>query len=307
VTSRYAVLIATLTATWGSSFMFIKLAVAEIEPTALMSARFLVAGAILVAFLAASMGPRPALAALRASWRPGLVLGAINAAIPFTLIGLGQKHIDSGVAAIALATLPLFTVLLAIRLLPSERATRGRLAGIAVGLAGIAVLTGAAPQVGRWQVAGTLAVVAAAFFLALAGLYSQKRMATFSGPVLATAFTVWGGLILLPFGLLQLPDSVPSGTALGAVAALAVGATAFGALVLFRLIRLHGSAKTSLVTYLMPIAALFYGGVLLDEPLTLSMLAGLALILAGVGTGSGSLRLPGRRAEPQPVGVPEPQ
>jgi drug/metabolite transporter (DMT)-like permease len=107
-----------------------------------------------------------------------------------------------------------------------------------------------------------------------------------------------GGLVLLPFALFQLPGSVPSLEATASVLALSLLGTALAQLVLFRILALHGSARLSLVTYLMPGFALVYGALLLDEELTLSTLGGLALILGGVSLASGAVRLRQRDAAP---------
>jgi drug/metabolite transporter (DMT)-like permease len=298
VTRSYPVLLGFLAAVWGASYLFIKVAVEEIEPAPMMFLRLALAGALLVPFLVWQRGGRAALAELRDAWRPGLVLGLINAAVPFTLIAWGEKHIDSGVAAIANATVPLFVVLLAIRFKPSERASGVRLAGILVGLVGVALLAGGQPDVGWWPVAGVLAVVLASLSYAGGGLYGQLRVQGIPGAVLATASMVAGALILLPFSLLQLPEEVPGWEATASVAALAVGGTAAAQLVLFRMLRLHGASRVSLVTYLMPPIALFYGASILDEPVTLAAAGGLALILLGVALGSGAVRLPRRAVEP---------
>jgi drug/metabolite transporter (DMT)-like permease len=103
-------------------------------------------------------------------------------------------------------------------------------------------------------------------------------------------------LMLLPLAIVQFPAELPGWKALASVAALAVGATAIGQLVLFRMLRLHGSARTSLVTYLLPPTALLYGAVLLGERITVAALVGLALILPGVALGSGAVRLSRRAA-----------
>jgi drug/metabolite transporter (DMT)-like permease len=298
VTRSYVPLLLTLAAVWGASYFFIKVAVDDIEPTTMMAARLLVASLLLLPFLLAHTGVARGLRELRRTARPGLVLGLVNAAIPFTLIAWGEKHIDSGVAAIANATVPLFVVLLAIRFRPSERAGGLRLVGILVGLVGVVVLAGGQPDVGWWAVAGTLAVVVASLSYAAGGLYGQLRVEETAGPVLATASMLGGALILLPFGLAQLPDEVPDAKALASVAALAVLGTAFAQLVLYRMLRLHGASRVSLVTYLMPPTALLYGALLLGEPLTAGVLGGLALILAGVALGSGVLRLPQREPAP---------
>jgi drug/metabolite transporter (DMT)-like permease len=119
VTRRYVPLLLLLTGLWGSSFLFIEVALDGVEPTVLIALRLLTAAVVLVPFVALRQGA-PAFRRLRAGWQPVVVLGAINAAIPFTLIAWGQKHIDSGIAAIANASVPIFVALLAIRFRPSE-------------------------------------------------------------------------------------------------------------------------------------------------------------------------------------------
>ena len=211
------------------------------------------------------------------------------------LIAWGEKHVDSGVAAIANATVPLFVVLLAIRFRPSERVSNARLGGILLGLVGVGVLAGGGPN-GWWAIAGTLAVVVASLSYAGASLYGMAKTGDTAGPVLATVSMAGGTLLLLPFAIAQFPTELPGWKATGSVLALGIAGTAVAQLVLFRMLRLHGSARTSLVTYLMPGIALFYGALLLDEPITVAALGGLVLILAGVALGSGALRLPRRAA-----------
>ena len=290
----YVPLLLTLTALWGASYMFIKVAVEDLEPAVMMAIRLLVAAAILAGVLAVRIGGREAVAQVRAAGRVGIFLGLVNGALPFTLIAWGEQHIDSGVAAIANATVPLFNVLLTPRLLPRERVTGARLGGVVVGFAGVVVLAGIDPAGGWWGVAGTLAVVIASLSYAFAGIYGQRRVAETAGPVLATASTLAGGLILVPVAALQVPGEMPSAEAVGSVLALAVLGTAIAQLVLFRMLALHGAARVSLVTYLLPPAALFYGALLLDEAVTVPILAGLALTLTGVALGSGAVRLPRR-------------
>lgn len=294
MTRSYPVLIGTLAAVWGASYLFIKVAIDEIEPAPMMLARVVLASLLLVPFLVLREGSGPAVAQLRAAWKPGLILGLVNAAVPFALIAWGEKHVDSGVAAIANATVPIFVVLLAIRFRPSERASGARLAGFLLGFVGVAVLAGAGPEGGWWGVAGTLAVVLASLSYACGALYGGARTGETAGPVLATASMLGACLWLLPLGVLQLPSELPSWQALASVAALGVAGTALAQLVLYRALRLHGSSRTTLVTYLMPPTALLYGALLLDEPLTAGVLGGLALILAGVALGSGAMRFPRR-------------
>jgi drug/metabolite transporter (DMT)-like permease len=295
--TRYAPLLVTLAAVWGASYLFIKVAVDDgVEPAPMMAVRLLGAALVLGAYIVWRLGARRAVGDVRAAWRPAVVLGVINAAIPFWLVAWGEKHVDSSIAAIAQATVPIFVLLLGLRFLPHEPVTAGRLLGVALGIVGVAVLAGLNPEGGLEAVVGTLAVVLASLSYAAGGVYGQKRVRSVSGPVLATGSMLAGGLILLPLALFQLPDGVPSIEALGSIAALTLLGTALAQLILYRMLRLHGSAKLSLVTYLMPGFAIVYGAVLLDEPITAAVVGGLALILAGVALGSGAVRVRGREA-----------
>jgi drug/metabolite transporter (DMT)-like permease len=294
MTRRYGPLMLVLAAIWGASYLFIKVGVRDFEPTVLMTLRLLIAGLLLFGFLAATTGAGNALQGVRMAWREGLVFGAINGALPFTLIAWGETHIDSGVAAIAQASVPIFVALLAIKFNPSQRSSGMKLVGILVGLLGVGVLAGIHPEGGGWAVAGTLAVVLASVSYAAGGLYGQHALGRASGPVLATASMLYGGVLLLPFALFQLPDHTPGWKPVASLLGLAVLGTAVAQLLLFRILRLYGAARLSLVTYLIPAFALLYGSLILDEPLRPSMLVGLGLILGGVALGSGVWR-PQRR------------
>jgi drug/metabolite transporter (DMT)-like permease len=294
--TRYWPLLLLLAAIWGASYLFIKVAVEDIEPAPMMAMRALGAGIVLASYLAVSLGVRRGAAEVAASWRPALVLGAFNAAIPFWLVAWGEKHIDSSVAGIAQSTVPIFTFLLALRFLPHEHVGPTRVAGVALGFLGVAVLAGFDPRGGWMAVAGTLAVVLSSLSYASSGVYGQLRVQTVSGPVLATGSMLVGGLILLPFALFQLPSSVPDVEAIASIVALTLLGTAVAQLILFRVLRLYGSRRLSLVTYLMPGFAVAYGAVLLDEPVGVAAIGGLALILAGVALASGERLLRARGA-----------
>ena len=292
--SRYWPMLLLLAGVWGASYLFIKVAVDEIDPAPMMAFRTLLAAAVLLAYVGWRFGRTRAGEELRAAWRHCLVLGIFNAAVPFWLIAWGEQHIDSGLAAVVQASVPIFNALLVLRFLPHERLTGTRALGLAIGIVGVAVVTGIHPDGGNLAILGALAVVLSSLSYAGAGVYGQRAVSSTAGPVLAAGSMLVGGLILTPFALFQLPGSVPSLEATASVLALSLLGTAFAQLVLFRMLALHGSARLSLVTYLMPCFALVYGALILDEELTFWTLGGLALILGGVALASGGLRLPRR-------------
>ena len=298
----YVIYIGLLAAFWGASYMFIKVADRAFAPTTMIMLRLAIAASVIVAVLVVQRGWSATVAEMRALGWEGFGLGIANGAIPFTLIAWGEKHIDSGVAAIANATMPIFVVLLAIRFKPSETVRGLRLVGFVVGLVGVGVLAGVHPEGGWWGAAGTLAVVVSSVSYAVGALWGQRLVHGASGLTLAATSMIGGLVVLLPFGLLQLPSSVPGWKETGSVIALAVLGTALAQIILYRVLRSDGAARVSLVTYLLPITALFYGVVLLGEALTWEELAGMVLILGGVALGSGAVRFPRR----EPVAAPTP-
>ncbi len=291
----YVPLLLIVAAIWGASFMFIKVAVDEIEPIPMIWIRLVLAALVLVPILLHRFGAREALAALRdGAW--GLAfLGFANSALPFTLIAWGEKHVDSSIAAIANAPVPIFVALLAIRFRPSERVNGFRLVGIFVGFLGVAVLAGFNPEGGAWAVAGTLAVVVAALLYAISNLFAAARFSRTSPFVIVTGSAVTGALMLTPLALFQLPSEVPSVEAVSSVVALGVLGTAIALLFFYRMLSRYGPSRAALVTYLIPPIAVVYGVTILDEPLTANAVAGLVLVLGGVALGSGVLGVPGRR------------
>jgi drug/metabolite transporter (DMT)-like permease len=291
----YVPLLVVLSAIWGSSYMFIKVGLRDFPSAALVDVRLLLAAAVLATVVVARGG----INRLRPAVAPGAFVGLVGMAIPFLLITWGETHVDSGVAAVANSSVPIFVALLALRFAPSERPDSVRVAGLAIGLVGVAVVVGIRPGGGWWGVVGTLAVVLASLCYALSSLFVQRRLRV-GGAELAATSVLWGALTMLPFALVDLPEHV-GWKPLAAVAALGVVATGVATLIVNRLIGAYGPARTMLVNYLLPAFALVYGVTLLGEPLTAAEVAGLALILVGVTLASG-LATFGRRVAP----VPEP-
>jgi len=291
VSRRYVFLLLVLGAIWGSSYLFIKVGVRELSPAALIEIRLACATPVLLVFAASRSGWR----AIGEAWRPGLVLGVFNAAVPFTLIAWGEKYVDTGVAAVANASVPIFVALLAVWFAPAERSTGLRLVGILLGLAGVAILAGVHPAGGWNGAVGTGAVVVASLSYASASLYAGRRISV-GGPVLAASSMTVAFVVMLPLALVSLPSHVPGWKSIGSAVALGLAGTALAQILSYRMIRIYGPSRSVVVAYLLPVFALFYGAVFLSESLTLQKLAGLLLISGGVGLGSGVWRM--ARREP---------
>jgi drug/metabolite transporter (DMT)-like permease len=275
-------MLAALAAIWGSSFMFITIALRDLAPSTLILLR-MGSGALALAVYVRLAGHR--WSELRPYAWPLALLGLINTAVPFFLIAWGQQYIDSGLAAIFNASAPLFTALFALPLDRTQRVTGLRLAGVVLGFAGVVLLVGFELSGTERAAAGGLAVVAASACYGLGGLYVGRRFSGLSPSLVALGTLLWATVYVLPFGVAQ--ATTPGWETIVSVLYLGVAATGIAYLLYFGLIAGAGASKAVLVTYLVPSLALVYGATFLDERITVLALAGLALVLAGVALGTG--------------------
>ena len=287
---RYALYLVVLGAIWGSSYLFIKVGVRDLSPAVLIEIRLLCAAPVLIAFAV----PRYGWAGLRGALRPGAVLGVLNAAVPFTLIAWGERYVDSGTAAVTNSSVPIWLAIFAIWFVPSERSTGLRAVGVGLGLAGVAILAGVHPAGGWKGVLGTGAIIIASISYAAANLYAGRRMSA-GGPALAAVSMTVAAVVLVPFALASLPSDVPGWKPVGSGVVLGLLGTAVAQILSYRMIRIYGSSRSVLVAYMLPAFALLYGAAFLSETLTWQKLAGLLLILGGVGLGSGVWQVRRRR------------
>jgi drug/metabolite transporter (DMT)-like permease len=264
--------------------MFIKVAVRELEPAALVAGRLLLAALTLLVIVVSRMPLQTATAQVRRHLGAFLFVALLNSVVPFWLLAWGETRIDSGLAALLQACAPLFTALLAVIFVRSERVSGDRLLGVLVGFGGVALLVGAVPS---GNVLGALAVVLTGFCYAASSLAGGRYLRDMPAATIAFGTSTLAALIALPFGLAQLPSSVPGWKVIGSVVFLGVIGLGFAYVLYFALITGAGASRAILVTYLVPPMALFYGATILDESLSLTDLAGLALILAGVSLGTG--------------------
>ena len=286
---RDLVALLALAAVWGGSFLFIRLSVAALGPLPLAAARVAIGAVVLWLGLRALGRPLP----LRGRARGLLVLGLLNAAVPYALISAAELHLTASYAAMLNATVPLWSVAFGAVWL-GERVTAKRVAGLVVGLLGVAVLVGWSPiAMSPVVVLCVVATLVATASYALAGIYAKKRLGDVPAPALALGQQL-GALpwLVLPAAW-QLPQAHPTGGALAALLALGVLSTAFAYLLYFQLIGTVGPTRTSTVTYLLPVFGSAWGALFLGEAVTWPLVAGCAVVFLGTALATGMLR-PGR-------------
>ncbi len=279
--TEWAMLI-VLSVLWGGTFFFIAIAVREVPPFTLVFARVgLAAAALLIYLYGVGQGlPRdPRL------WAGLAVMAIGNNVLPFSLIVWGQTQIPSGLASILNATTPLFAVVFAHVLTADERLTSARIGGVALGLFGVATMTGVELLGGiGLAVLAQFACLAAAASYALTGIYG-RRFRTIPAPIIAAGQLICSTVVMLPVVLLvdrPWTLALPSPATLGAIVTLAVVSTAFAYVLFFRVLAVAGATNLMLVTFLIPVSALFLGLFVLGERLEPRHFAGMALIALGL-------------------------
>jgi drug/metabolite transporter (DMT)-like permease len=289
-------MLVALAAIWGSSFMFIKVAVRELTPGDVVFGRVLVGTLTLLPVVPFTVGWRRLGSELRRVALPLIVIGTFNASLPFWLLAWSEKRLDSGLAAVLQASTPLFTALFAFGFSRGDRVTGGRLVGVFIGFLGVLLLVGAQPS---GDVLSALAVLGTAACYAGSALYAGVRMRGASPIVTSFGTLLVATLTMLPLGVTQLPGHMPGWKVIGSVIALGALGLSLAYLLYFGLIAAAGASYAVLVTYLVPALALGYGAIFLGEAVTATAVGGLLLILAGVALGTGTLRLPRRAPAPE--------
>jgi drug/metabolite transporter (DMT)-like permease len=269
--------------------MFIKVAGKEIEPFALVEIRLALAALVMLVVAFARKGT---FAEMRVLWKPLAVMGLINCVIPYTLITWGEVYISSGLASIYNACAPLWAAAILLVIPSQERPTPTKIVGLLIGMAGVIMVVsstfGTASEGGPLNWLGQAACLLAALSYAISGIYARKHLSNVAVQVSATGQLVAGALLLLPLAAFQMPTQLPSWQATGSLVTLAVAGTALATMMYYWLLKRIGATGALLVTYLLPIFALIWGALLLDESFTLLAVGGLALVLAGIAVTSGS-------------------
>ena len=297
---RSVLLLLTLSALWGASYLFIKVALEDVFTAwSIVSIRTALAALVLVP-LAAKLG---VLGSIRGRLGPIVVLSLVQVAGPLTLIGLGEEHIASSLTGILVATAPIFTFLLAFALSGEQRDSATALVGVAIGIVGVGMLLGVDAGGESGAIAGGLMIILAAFGYAVAAWYLKRNLSGVE-PVATVAGTqVVAALVTLPLGLTHIPDAAPSLDAVASLLTLGVLCTGIAFVIFHTLVRTDGPSRASLVGYIAPVFSIFYGVTLLDESFTAWTAAGLVLILGGSWLAAGG-QLPARRRDVAAAGEP---
>lgn len=282
---------------WGASYLFMRYAVPHLGAVLLIELRVAIAGAALAAFVYLSGGT----IGWAKHWRAFLFVGAIGLALPFVLIAQALTVIDASTAAILNALSPLFASLVAAAWI-RDPITPAKAAGIALSLAGTAVLVGwtPAPMTSRELLGASMSIAATAIYgytivFTKVKLREASPIGTSAGTLLAAAASLAPALLVVP----PAPTAVAAvpGLAWLAVLGLALVSTTVAFILYYRLIADVGPVKAITVTLLVPIFGMAWGVAFLGEPVTPGRIAGCAIILAGCGLILGLLRLPGFRAQ----------
>lgn len=288
-------MLVALAAIWGASFPLTRIAAPAFGPVSLVGIRLIVAVVLLLPLV-------KQLAELRKNFRPLLLLGLLNSAIPFSLFAFAVLHISSGFAALLNSTTPIFGAVLG-ALVFSEQLTRARVVGILIGCSGVGMLV--------WDSVGTrsssaalgiLAALIASALYAVAATYAKRRLGTLEPTTLAAGGLAGSALALLPFAVWQWPAEMPGAKEWSCAILLGLVCTGAAYMLYFRLLKNIGVARATTVTFLIPVFGIAWGALLLQEPVTWGLAAACLLVILGTALAVGLLRIPERiRADRYPV------
>jgi len=278
MTPRQLAMLLSLAALWGASFLFMRVSVPAFGPIVLADGRVAVAGVALLAY-ATAIGARPA---LRARRRAYLLLGAVNAALPFSLLAAAQLEIEASLAAVLNAIAPLFGALVA-AVWVGHRVTLAAKAGLVLGVAGVALVVGLSPfTLDLSFILAVLACLGAAFAYGIGANLVRVRFAGEPPLAIAIGQQLAAAVVLLPL-LPAVPlRATPDAVDVACLLALALGSTGIAYLLYFRLLAELGATGGMTVIFVVPVFGVLWGALFLDEAIHLSTVIGGAVILLSV-------------------------
>ena len=266
-----------LGAIWGASFLFMRIAAPSLGPFATAFARLALGGLALLAWFRWTGFEVD----FRRHWKPFLAIGVLNSALPYVLYSFAAMHAPVPVLAITNATTPMFSLAFG-ALLAGERVSPGRLLGLALGVAGVALIVGpqmhGAGPLFPWAIAASLLACCS---YGLTGVTAQRFSKSVPSNAIAAGSQLMAALLIVPL----LPTLPPTGpwTPAVIVCTLALGllASAVALVLYFRLVADCGATRALSVTYLVPLFGVLWGWLVLDETLPADALLGGVLVLAG--------------------------
>jgi drug/metabolite transporter (DMT)-like permease len=268
---------------WGSSYLFIKIGVDHgLEPFTLIMFRLLIGLILLASVVAVAREPLPREPRMYGHL---LVMGVINIAIPFSLITFAEQTVDSSLAAVINGAVPLFVIVIAALTLKGETITVNRLAGLAIGFVGVAILVGVdIADLGSANAVGELALIGATISYAVGNVYAKAHVHGLR-PMIPAVFQVFFGLLVTgalafafeaPLSVVWVPEAA------FAVVWLGLLGSGLAYLSYFRILQHWGATRTSMVAYLLPVVGIGLGALVLSEPVSWSTIAGTVLVIGGI-------------------------
>jgi drug/metabolite transporter (DMT)-like permease len=275
VSRRGALLFAALCLVWGIPYLLIKIAVEEVPPVGLVFLRTGLAAALLLPIALARGQVLPVLR----RWRPLLAYTVIEIAIPWLLLSEAERHLTSSLTGLLIAAVPLVGAGIALATGARERIGAAGLAGLLLGMAGVAALVGF--DVGGSSLGAVAAVAVVVVGYAVGPAILARYLSDLPGlGVVACSLTLCA-VGYAPFAPWHLPPSMPSQAAVVSIVLLAVVCTAAAFLLLFALVAEVGPVRATVITYVNPAVAVAAGALILSEPVTTATMVGFALIIVG--------------------------
>jgi len=275
MTRRGLVLFAAMCVIWGIPYLLIRVAVRDLSPAVLVLGRTTIAALLLLPLAARRDELRP----LLRHWAPLLAFAAIEIAIPWVLLGAAEQEISSSLTALLIAGVPLVATVIALTTGARERPGAASLAGLLVGMAGVAAIVGVNLEGAGALPMAEVAVVAVCYAVGPAIL--QRYLADLPAMGVIAASLAVTAVVYLPIAAFSLPTEMPSPEVIGSVLGLAVVCTAIAFVCFFALIAEIGPVRATVITYVNPAVAAVLGVAILDEHFTVGMGIGFALVLAG--------------------------
>src|SRR5437660_1181334 len=278
MTRKGWLLFIAMSVVWGIPYLFIKIAVRELDPSVVVFCRVGIAAIVLLP-LAIQRGVLPQ---LRKRWPAIAALACVQIVGPFLLISFGEQHIASSLTSLLIAADPLLVALFALRFDPGERVTGLRMVGLLIGMGGVVTLLGLDAGGDEQRLLGALFVLlAAAGYAASALLIKRPSIAALPSLGVVTVECLTATIVLLPLAVTRLPSKIPNLEVIASLLVLGLICTALAYLTFFALVAEVGASRGSVITYVNPAVSVLLGVTLLAAPLNAAIIIGFLLILLG--------------------------